>query len=117
MKGAVLCALGILGCAASSFAQSLLSVSLFQSISNQSVRLSWPASASGFVLEETDALGGASVWQSVAQTPSLQDNQLSVTVSATGKSRYFRLRQTQMPVLGFQITGHTPLDGANEVGV
>src|SRR5262245_17590529 len=191
MKGVVLCALGILGCAASAFAQSLVSVSLFQSISNQSVRLSWPASASGFVLEETDALGGASLWQPVAQTPSLQDNQLSVTVSATGKSRYFRLRQTQtlpalliesvggqsvrlswlgsatdfvleetdalsaasiwravaqtpslqsnrfavtiavaekihyyrlrqtqaLPVLGFQITGHTPLDGANEVGV
>ena len=90
MKGAVPCALGVLACCASVSAQSPVPVPValtLGAVSNQSVRLSWPASATGFVLEETGALGEAAIWKPVSETPALQNNQLSVSVGATEKSR------------------------------
>jgi hypothetical protein len=57
------------------------------SLKGAAVTISWPADATGFVLESTDTLA-ASQWTPVAGT---QNN--TVTLNADGKSRFFRLRK------------------------
>ena len=85
-------------------------------VSSAAVRLSWPASATGFVLEETGTLTGVPVWRAVAEVPQLQNTQFATTVPPVDAIRFYRLRQVRV-VPTFQVIRHTPLDGAVEVGV
>jgi hypothetical protein len=57
----------------------------------QTMRISWPADALGFVLESADAVDGSAAWTPVPNTP--QSAPFSVTVSATNGIQYFRLRK------------------------
>ncbi|MBX3748059.1 MAG: hypothetical protein KF833_22350 [Verrucomicrobiae bacterium] len=57
-----------------------------------SVVLSWPASAEGFVLESTPSLSPAT-WTAVSETPTSAGGQSSVTIGAGSGTRYFRLRR------------------------
>jgi len=52
------------------------------------VRLSWPASAEGFVLQSVGAIGGT--WENVADAPVAEGDRLTVTVTPTG-TRFYRL--------------------------
>src|SRR6185503_13218827 len=64
-------------------------------IDPQTAQLSWTNSPSGFNLEETDALSPTNSWRPYIQAPTLQNNQLFVTVIvAQSTDRFFRLRQT-----------------------
>ncbi len=56
--------------------------------------LSWPASATGYVLEATGSLGPAAAWQPIDTTPVQDGSQqrVSVPLQETG-ARFFRLRR------------------------
>jgi hypothetical protein len=56
------------------------------------VSINWPASAANYVLQTTDNLTDPD-WQPVAATPSLANNQLTVTLTmTTGTTQFFRLQ-------------------------
>jgi len=61
--------------------------------SGGSVTLSWPASVSGYTLESRNSLSPADTWNPVGGTPSISGGRFTVSVSATGGSQFFRLRQ------------------------
>jgi len=67
--------------------------------SGNNVILSWPAPATGFVLQEATALANpasSTVWNPGA-APVLNGEQYQVTVPAPAGSKYFRLRQPPTP--------------------
>jgi len=58
------------------------------------VRVFWPASTSGFVLDETAALGGPpSSWNPVAYAYETNATHVSINISAPIGTKYFRLRK------------------------
>ncbi|HYV38144.1 MAG TPA: hypothetical protein VE988_20835, partial [Gemmataceae bacterium] len=58
-----------------------------------SLSISWTASAAGFVLESSVALGTGASWGIVAGTPNPITGAGSTTVSATTGTRYYRLQK------------------------
>lgn len=52
------------------------------------IRISWPSTAVGFVLQSVTSIGGT--WENVADAPVEEGDRLTVTVTATG-SRFYRL--------------------------
>lgn len=60
--------------------------------SAENVTLSWPVSATDFVLEATTSLPTDS-WTTVTNTPTVTTNERSVQLPLTGNARFFRLRQ------------------------
>lgn len=65
-------------------------VELTIAASNPNIKVSWPAAASGFRLQYTTSLNPTINWQSVAQTPVTNSNQISVTLPNSG-NQFFRL--------------------------
>lgn len=57
-----------------------------------SLRLSWPAAAGGFALEENDTLSAAAGWRAVTTAPVTEGGEATVTVTPPG-TRFYRLRQ------------------------
>lgn len=55
-----------------------------------SVKLSWPASATGFTLQSSGAVGPAS-WAPVAGAPTQVGDNLQVTVAPDGAAKFYRL--------------------------
>lgn len=53
----------------------------------------WPWSATGFVLESTEALRGTNAWREVTNTPVVVDFLNTVTNDLSGESRFYRLRR------------------------
>ena len=64
---------------------------------NQTVQVSWPVPSTGFVLQEAGALGPAVTWQSSTLSISSNNGTLSVSMSATNTSRFFRLAAVPSP--------------------
>jgi hypothetical protein len=96
------------------FAQPAAAVRLsIQRQASQNIRIAWPESATGFVLESANLLSSPIVWSQVAQTPVLQNNQFSVTLPSAGGSRFFRLR---LPGLT-RIRASSPANGEEDVAV
>ncbi len=60
-----------------------------------SMVLSWPSTASGFQLEETDSLTPPIQWSPVNQPPEDSGGMMTVTVPFTGSGRFFRLHAVQ----------------------
>src|SRR5262245_13327773 len=58
-------------------------------------QVSWPASATDYVLEWSTNLVGAPAWQEVSETPELGPTGYSVSLAATNSARFFRLRFAQ----------------------
>jgi hypothetical protein len=59
-----------------------------------SVRVFWPASTAGFVLDETTVLGGPpSSWNPVANSYETNATHVSITISAPMGAKYYRLRK------------------------
>jgi hypothetical protein len=56
---------------------------------DDTVQLSWPATASGFILEETPALPGG--WSNSAATVQVQSGQSVALATNNGQSRFYRL--------------------------
>src|SRR5207245_741589 len=75
-------------------------------LSDQSILLSWPAYAREFLLEETVSLAADASWQPVSQGPQLQNNQFTVTITPTARTRFYRLRQLNAgPALRVTVLG------------
>jgi len=55
--------------------------------------VSWPASATGFALEQTDALGDPIVWGPTPGTPQITGDRFTITVDLGVSARFFRLRK------------------------
>jgi len=60
--------------------------------SNAFVLVSWPVSGTNFRLEENTNLSLANDWSAVGETPSTNNNFISVSLPATGSRKFFRLR-------------------------
>ena len=60
--------------------------------SGNNLTISWPASATGFVLESTTALGTGASWTPV-NGATVNGANMQVTVPTDGTQRYFRLRR------------------------
>src|SRR4051812_37176292 len=54
--------------------------------------LSWPGTASDYVLESVAELKGATAWQPVTEQPTLTQGRFQLTLNPTDSARYFRLR-------------------------
>lgn len=61
---------------------------------NGDLVISWPADATGYVLQGTDSLGTPN-WQPVGGTPASNGGQLSQAVPTSGSMRFFRLAKQQ----------------------
>ena len=55
--------------------------------------LSWPLSASDFVLETSPTLAFSNVWTVVTNVPSVQEFQYSLTNAVNGPGSFYRLRK------------------------
>lgn len=60
--------------------------------SGQTVNLSWPASATNYILEATTVLPTVS-WTTVTNTPTVTTNERIVQMPLSGNARFFRLRE------------------------
>jgi hypothetical protein len=58
----------------------------------QTLVLSWPASATNYLLEATTSLSAVS-WTTVTNTPTVTATERSVQLPITGNAKFFRLRQ------------------------
>jgi hypothetical protein len=67
--------------------------SLTVQLSGSSVKLLWPLSAPGFVLEKSAAIGAAAAWTSVTNSPALQNGQHIVSLPVSNTTQFFRLRK------------------------
>jgi hypothetical protein len=53
--------------------------------------VAWPAPSTGFVLQETEAIGAIAGWTDVAGVPTPSDGLNSVKIAVTNAGSYFRL--------------------------
>lgn len=79
-----------IGLNAASVARPSLSVGLS---AGNNVTLSWPASATGFVLQSAPAPSSPGSWSAVTNSPVQSNGRLTVTVRATNTAQFFRLTQ------------------------
>ncbi|MCI0540529.1 MAG: hypothetical protein L0Z50_35460, partial [Verrucomicrobiales bacterium] len=84
-----------------------------QSLDRQSIQVSWPGTAAGFVLEESTFVGTDAVWREVAITPQLNDNRFTVSRPASSGVRFFRLREPPFTT----IRESSPGNGETDVAV
>jgi hypothetical protein len=83
-------------------------------LDRQNIQISWPGNATGFVLEQTTAVGLGSTWQPVNLPPVAQNERLSLALPITSNARqFFRLRQPGLTT----ITETSPADGETDVAV
>ncbi|HVV73720.1 MAG TPA: SBBP repeat-containing protein [Verrucomicrobiae bacterium] len=61
--------------------------------SNDTLVLTWPATAAEFMLESSSGLGPRATWATVTQRPSLAAGRYAVTLPATNSAALFRLRR------------------------
>lgn len=85
-------------------------------LAGQQIRLSWPAEATGFILEEASAVGKSPVWTPVASAPLADPSGFHVVISAGSGIRFFRLRQAQADQLT-RIAESSPAAGEGSVSV
>lgn len=94
-------------------AQALPSLSVAR-LQNQQLELSWPDSADGFVLEQSDALEAPAAWTGITAGLRLEQGAWRFTVDSATGDRFFRLRQiaSSPPQLALS----TVVDGGAEEG-
>ncbi len=86
---------------------------MIQSQDEQSIRLTWPYTSPGFVLDEAGLIGGTVPWLPVRAVPLLQGNQFTVSLPVSATARFFRLRLPGLTI----INQTSPLDGETGVAV
>jgi hypothetical protein len=70
-----------------------LPVSLSAALQGANLTISWPASAAGFVLESSAAIGAGAAWTTVAGTPNPITVAGSTSVSVAAGTRFYRLKK------------------------
>ena|SRR6266545_2134250 len=83
---------------------------------NKITQITWASGITDLVLEETSALGPSALWRRVTQSPALANNQYSVTLDASGGTRFLRLRSGALEPLT-TIRETSPADGETGVAV
>jgi O-glycosyl hydrolase len=58
-----------------------------------SITVSWPITATNYVLEASAGIDGASNWSAVTNTPQPNGQEVFVSVATTGQQQFFRLRK------------------------
>lgn len=76
------------------------------------IELSWPSTAQGAVLEQTDSLAGSVAWVPLEVLPILHDGEYTVILVGGAGSRFVRLRQELTHVID-----SSPVSGETEVAV
>ncbi len=61
-------------------------------IEDSQVVISWPASATGFILEAAESLLSSN-WQMLTNTPGIAGDQYAVTISVAGEKEFYRLKK------------------------
>ena len=61
--------------------------------SNNTLSLTWPASSTGYTLQQNSALPNSADWTAVSPAPQIVGNQYVATVSLSAGQRYYRLRK------------------------
>src|SRR6185503_10428693 len=82
----LLCAVVLVGSGFTSLARS--PILLIEYLTGSQVRLSCSNASGTVVLEATDSLSPINVWRPLAQVPAVSNGQFSVTIDATGGSRF-----------------------------
>jgi pimeloyl-ACP methyl ester carboxylesterase len=67
--------------------------SLQAQVSGNTIIISWPVAASGYVLESTDELSTANLWSPVTNAPVIVNSQYEVTDEIYSGNRFYRLQQ------------------------
>ena len=67
-------------------------------VGSQSLVLSWPTTASEYVLESLGALDGGESWQAVPERPSVVQAELRQVVTFKKRAQFFRLRTAPPPL-------------------
>ncbi len=87
-----------------------------QTLPNQGIKLSWPGSASGFILQQASELGASNTWQIVPQPLSLAASNYSVALDGTTHSRYFRLLLPPPPANPISVASPLRTDTPTDLG-
>jgi O-glycosyl hydrolase len=62
-------------------------------LSASAITISWPGTATNYVLEASAGVDGTSTWLAVTNAPQQSGQELFVTVPTPGQQRFFRLRE------------------------
>ena len=83
-----------------------LSPALQIQLAGTNVVLTWPLSATGYVVQKTDKLAPTPSWTTVTNVPAIVDFQYTVTNQISGSSRFYRLATVVIPTLQAQVSGN-----------
>ncbi len=61
----------------------------------KTITLSWPSSATGYIIERTGNLAGAATWNSVTNSLTVVGDQNTVTLDIAGQTLFFRLKKAE----------------------
>ncbi len=81
-------------------------VALKCSFTGGSVVLSWPATATGFILESAGSLEGTPNWTVVTNSPATSGGGLWVTNAVGGRAAFFRLSQSAGPAISAPVPAY-----------
>ncbi|MFO1459104.1 MAG: Ig-like domain-containing protein [Verrucomicrobiota bacterium] len=79
------------------------------------VTLSWPVTPESYVVEQVDVLRTIALWAAVSETPVPANGRWSVTLPASVRERFFRLRSVDTGLL--TVVSTVPVDGEGTVSV
>jgi hypothetical protein len=68
-----------------------------QPLTGGNLEVSWPAEATGFVLEVTTNASGPRVWEQVPTVPGTNEGRCRVEVTPVGAHSMYRLRRNVVP--------------------
>jgi hypothetical protein len=60
---------------------------------NNTVRLSWPSTSTGYTLQRNASLSNPAGWTAVSPAPGVVGGEYVATVTATNAQQFFRLRK------------------------
>ncbi|MBL9174064.1 MAG: Ig-like domain-containing protein [Verrucomicrobiales bacterium] len=79
------------------------------------VTLSWPVTPEGYAVEQVDILRTVSLWTVISEVPVSANGRWSVTLPASARERFFRLRSVDSNLLTVNST--LPSDGEGTVSI
>lgn len=82
---------------------------------DREVRISWPDSATDFLLESTSMLGPSADWTPVGSEPVRENGEFGVVIFPGGVRRFYRLRSVEAMVT--QIVETSPAAGDTDVAI
>ncbi|MSU62119.1 MAG: hypothetical protein EXS31_06945 [Pedosphaera sp.] len=84
---------------------------------DQRFELSWPATATDFLLEQTDSLSGAAIWSGTTASPRIESGFFRVALDPVGVNRFYRLRFAPSGPQPATLLTASPANGESGVAV